>query len=360
MALFQAQPKNREVTVAALKAHLTGAERIPEEKIAVATGVQRELDGVDLFDPACPVEHVVTVEALKEGWDCSFAYVFCSVSRISSATDVEQLLGRVLRMPWARRRAAAGLNKAYAFVCEPSFGAAALALTDKLVKMGFSEEEARENVESQQGEPDAEDGRLFGESAKFAPVFRHEADLAAGADARRLAEALPEGATARATSDDKVEITVFGWVGDAFEAAVKRALPPPARDPFRAAANAFRRAEEHRFSPAERGEMFDIPALIVPVEGEFVLAETDRFLEESEWRIDDHPWRPDEDEFSIRETARGFEIDIKGATVRYEAVGEDRLLPLDAGVKGWTAEALVAWLDREVRQDDIDQRDLFA
>src|SRR3546814_6393626 len=78
---------------------LIETENIPAEKIAVATGDQRGLDGIDLFDPACPIEHVITMEALKEGWDCSFAYVFCSVSRIQSAADVEQLLGRVLRMP---------------------------------------------------------------------------------------------------------------------------------------------------------------------------------------------------------------------------------------------------------------------
>ena len=98
------------------------AENIPESAIAVATGDQRELDGIDLFDRSCPIEYVITVEALKEGWDCSFAYVFCSVSRIHSATDVEQLLGRVLRMPYAKRRRAADLNKAYAYLSEPSSG----------------------------------------------------------------------------------------------------------------------------------------------------------------------------------------------------------------------------------------------
>ena len=67
----------------------------------VVTGELRELDGVDLFDRHCPVECVITIEALKEGWDCSFAYIFCSVSRGRSAVDVEQLLGRVLRMPYA-------------------------------------------------------------------------------------------------------------------------------------------------------------------------------------------------------------------------------------------------------------------
>ncbi len=114
--LFQAQPKNQEVTVAALKKHLMEVEQIPEAKIAVATGDQRELDGLDLFDRNCPIEYVITVEALKEGWDCSFAYVFCSVSRIQSAVDVEQLLGRVLRMPYAKRRRADALNRAYAFL----------------------------------------------------------------------------------------------------------------------------------------------------------------------------------------------------------------------------------------------------
>lgn len=127
IVLLQAQPKNQEVTVEALKKHLMDIEQIPESKIAVATGDQRELDNIDLFDRTCPIEYVITIEALKEGWDCSFAYIFCSVSRIQSATDVEQLLGRVLRMPYAKRRQAPDLNKAYAFLSEPSFGEAARA-----------------------------------------------------------------------------------------------------------------------------------------------------------------------------------------------------------------------------------------
>src|SRR3546814_10321435 len=64
----------RSATVELLKKHLIEVEKIPEEAIVVATGDQRGLDGVDLFDPACKVEHVITVQALKEGWDCSFAY----------------------------------------------------------------------------------------------------------------------------------------------------------------------------------------------------------------------------------------------------------------------------------------------
>ena len=97
--LFQAQNRDQEITVDGLKKHLMDVEQIPEDHIAIATGDQRGLDSIDLFDPKCRIEYVITIEALKEGWDCSFAYVFCSVSRIQSATAVEQLLGHVLRMP---------------------------------------------------------------------------------------------------------------------------------------------------------------------------------------------------------------------------------------------------------------------
>jgi type III restriction enzyme len=99
IVLFQAQPKDQDVTVEKLKQHLIDMEQIPEDRIAVATGDQRDLDSIDLFDPGCRIEYVITIEALKEGWDCSFAYVFCSVSRIRNATAVEQLLERVLGMP---------------------------------------------------------------------------------------------------------------------------------------------------------------------------------------------------------------------------------------------------------------------
>ena len=355
VTLFQAQPKNREVTVQALKKHLVETERVPEERIAVATGVQRALDGIDLFDPACPIEHVITVEALKEGWDCAFAYVFCSVSNIGGATDVEQLLGRVLRMPYAERRADPALNKAYAFVCEPSFGAAARALVDKLVTMGFEEGEAEAHIERAQADLE-EGGALF--SLRASPVFRH-AVAAPEAELPALAKALPEGAEARAADGGAVEVTVAGWPSDAAEKAIAAALPAAERAGFTAAVAAFRRAEAHRFSPAERGERLALPALAAVVQGELQPADTELFMENHDWSLAGHSFRLD-DSFAIRETARGFEIDLKGGSVTYAQIGAEARLPLDAEVEGWTAETLVLWLDRKVRTPDIAQGDLLA
>ncbi len=75
--LFQAEAKNREVTVEVLLEHLISPDGagLDRNEIAVATGTQKELDGINLFDRACRIRYVITVEALKEGWDCSFAAI---------------------------------------------------------------------------------------------------------------------------------------------------------------------------------------------------------------------------------------------------------------------------------------------
>jgi type III restriction enzyme len=94
---------------------------LPENQIKIATGDQKELDGIDIFNPDEPTRYIITVEALKEGWDCSFAYILCSLANVKSDTSVEQLLGRVMRMPYAKTRKSPMLNKAYAYVVSPRF-----------------------------------------------------------------------------------------------------------------------------------------------------------------------------------------------------------------------------------------------
>jgi len=353
--LFQAQPKNQEVTIEVLKKHLMEVEQIPENKIAVATGDQRELDGIDLFDPKCPVEYVITVEALKEGWDCSFAYVFCSVSRIQSATAVEQLLGRVLRMPYAKRRKIDALNRAYAFLSEPSFGEAAKSLVDKLVAMGFEEDEALDSIELAQPSLDADPG-LFGPREKPKPIFKHTVTSTPEvvADLKKR-----EGVSVRETDDGKIEIAVTGRVDVGLEKAIAEALPETERTRFSAAVTKYRLEVKDQLSPAEQGEAFEVPRLVSEIQGAFVFADTDVFMEFHDWSLLDHSSKLSEIEFAIYKTARSFEIDLDGNRVTYQFGGEEEQLALDVEVEGWTPEALVLWLDRQVRQPDIRQSELL-
>lgn len=357
IVLFQAQPRNQEVTVEVLKKHLMDVEQIPEGKIAIATGDQRELDGINLFDRNCPIEYVITVEALKEGWDCSFAYVFCSVSRIQNAVDVEQLLGRVLRMPYAKRRKNADLNKAYAFLSEPSFGEAAKALADKLVAMGFEEEDALDNIEPMQRELD-DQGGLFGPRDKPKPTFKHTVTATPEIlDAIKVVK--HDGVAVRKTDDGKIEIAVTGRVDGGLENLIYETLPEAEKKGFSDAVAKYRVEVKDQLSPAEQGEAFRVPRLMSEIQGVFEFADTDVFMEFHDWSLLDYSPKMDEREFSIHETARSFEIDIDGRHVTYQFASEEEQLSLDIDVEGWTPEALVLWLDRQARQPDIHQSHLL-
>ena len=145
--LIQAEPRSKEdserVTVERVRGFLCDELHIPVEQVAVKTGEQDELAGVDLLSSGCPVRHIITVYALKEGWDCSFAYVLASVANLGQRRAVEQLIGRVLRLPYARVQRAESLNYAYVYSCSPHFGAAADAVRQGLMGNGYTPEDVR-------------------------------------------------------------------------------------------------------------------------------------------------------------------------------------------------------------------------
>lgn len=164
IVLIQAQAKGQEPTPEQVKEYLIQVCGVPEAYIAIATGTTKELTGVDLFAKMCPVRFVITVKALKEGWDCSFAYVLCSLQNIQSAKDVEQLLGRVMRMPYAKARRTEELNNSYANVVSTSTLTAATLLKDRLVEnLGFNRIEA-DSVVEQKEEEESETPELFPET----------------------------------------------------------------------------------------------------------------------------------------------------------------------------------------------------
>ena len=56
---------------------------------------------------------------------------------MSSSKAVEQILGRVMRMPKAKRKLRDDLSNAYAFVASTKFAEAAKALKDGLIVSGY-------------------------------------------------------------------------------------------------------------------------------------------------------------------------------------------------------------------------------
>lgn len=122
IVLFQAQPKISEdaTSFEKLKTKLV-ATGIPAEQIAIKTASVDELKGVDLLTPDCPIRYIITVNALKEGWDCPFAYVLASLANRTSRVDVEQILGRILRQPHVHKHAQGLLNMSYVLASSVDF-----------------------------------------------------------------------------------------------------------------------------------------------------------------------------------------------------------------------------------------------
>ncbi len=143
--LIQAQANRGPVPITpdVVKAALLADFAVTEPEIKIATGSTWELDNVVLGDWNEPARFIITVQALREGWDCPSAYVLCSLAVQNSSTAVEQMLGRIMRLPGAKRKPDERLNRAYAFAATTSFADAARALAEGLVANGFERIEAQ-------------------------------------------------------------------------------------------------------------------------------------------------------------------------------------------------------------------------
>lgn len=282
--LLQAQPRHKDketLTVEVVEKCLLEEHNIPKEQIARATGENKELDNVDINDPECQIRYVITVQALREGWDCPFAYVLCSVAEMRSSTAVEQILGRVMRLPKAKRKKQAALNNAYAFVASRNFYDAASALADGLVQNGFQKQAAAELI------------RPIDEEQPVLPIF--------------------EG------------------------------LTPPDPNP----------------APAEQGQVFKVPKLMVQQNQMFLDFEASRFLE-TVWQLSEYDAELTEEEFpSEFNTGERGEIGIsEEGRVEMQYLGVlHQQMSLLAPDKNWDAARLADWLDRTILHLDILRRE---
>ena len=144
IVLFQAQPKHAEnnETFEKLK-ELLVESGIPEEEIAIKTANINELKHKDLLSPDCKIKYIITVNALQEGWDCPFAYILASLANKTSVVDVEQILGRVLRLPYTSQNKNKVLNLSYVLTCSNDFHATVQKIIAGLNNAGFTEHDYR-------------------------------------------------------------------------------------------------------------------------------------------------------------------------------------------------------------------------
>ncbi len=148
ICLLQAEQEKEsesKIYVGQIKNFLLEELKIPEEQIAIKTATKNEIEKIDLLSPKCPIRYILTVNALKEGWDCPFAYVLISVANIGSTLAVEQTIGRILRLPKASDKKIIELNNSYIYTSSESFSKAGSAVIKGLEQNGYSRADLREN-----------------------------------------------------------------------------------------------------------------------------------------------------------------------------------------------------------------------
>ena len=351
IVLFQAEPQGGAqgggVTVDKLRAHLIEHEHIPAAQIARATGTYKELADQNLMSPQCPIRYVITVEALKEGWDCPFAYVLCSLQMVRSAKDVEQLLGRVLRMPYAKPRTRPALSRAYANVVAQEFAEAADALADRLIEnMGFEALELAAFFAPPQG-------GLFDEAGAPAPA---PAALPILKAAFANAPNLPAETNVVSVAGEAggVVVAVQGLVSEETRVALVAAVPTKKEREALA-----ERIERHNavvtglLAPASRGVVFPpLPRLCLNQQGELELIERQTISSLAQLDLMAH--KADLPGFKLAASSESFEIYMEGAKVKV-ARADGAQGALDAVPTSQTEADLVGWLDGKLRSPYITQ-----
>jgi len=335
------------------------------DEIKISTGKLDELKGINnISEPVCGVRFIITVEKLREGWDCPFAYVLCSLRETRSATAIEQIVGRILRLPKATPKQNAFLNCAFMLALAEGnhLEEVLVELRDALVSNGFTPPEAE---------------------ALIMPTIQPLMPLGVQPKTVTLPPESLDGAVFRAQSavlagkvrmdEPKGEITVFVPLTKADEESLlscvktieARAQVAEAVERVRQIERVFGTGATRVATPYEQQMDFMVPMLCVIEEG--------RLFEFEKTHLIEHPWKLSAKNADLSERydpqkrpgVRAGNIDIQQKTGRVstevvrESDAEDFIGRLHQQVMGfsrdadWTLDELVQWLDSKIEHTDI-------
>jgi type III restriction enzyme len=353
--LIQAERKAADketFTPERVRQHLIEDFQIPADSIAIATGALDELTGKKLGDPDYP-QFIITVDKLREGWDCPFAYVLFSFRNTTSATAVEQVLGRVLRMPHVTRKQREALNRSYAYVVSAELAATVQGLRDGLVQSGFERLETKDLIRTNIDEASNHD--LFTASTDLTiplPVLGTtvaapdtEAVAALPKSLREKIEYVPE--TGTLTVKGGASTTQLKQIADTFK---QPEIAKVVRERLDTQAAIQSAPPSRPKTPAELGVKAQVPLLSINQYSQFDLFDETPLLD-AEWEIDSFDAKLTESEFAHDvEAMRRATLTISQLE-RIECDVYDKLdsqFALFGQEQGWTATDLVTWLDKNI------------
>jgi type III restriction enzyme len=344
--LLQAERRDADhetLTPERVKKALVDDFGIPEREIAIATGTKDEIADINILAENCPFRFIITVDKLREGWDCPFAYVLCSLRNTSSATAAEQILGRILRLPYARKKDHPELNMAYAYLTSSNFAATVESLKDGLVRNGFERQETKELINI----PDeAQTEGLFSQqqtSFTYSTPELPEPELIPDTLMKKI-EITPENGS----------ITLKGSFTETQVKTLQDVFHTPAGK--QAVQEAITRMRLPRKappkSPAEQGALFKVPRLQLR-QGELWEPFEETHLLQGEWSLMDYPCELPS--FSkVNQYPQGGLMYLEKEKVKFTFFQPGTAEPLLFEYQsGWSQVYLVSWLDRNIYDENL-------
>ena len=343
-----------------LRAELVANYGLSADWIKISVGNLDELKDVkDIASPDCLVRVIITVQKLREGWDCPFAYVLCSLRETRSPSAIEQIVGRILRQPGAKLKRHPELNCSYAFSVSDSLMEVLAELREALEGNGFTSAEVAGLVQPRI------QGTLFAPKPETVEFDADEINVS-------KAEAVVSGLAGKAVFDpDKREITIRVPLEKGETEKLAACLKSPeAKTKIRDAAKAVSESDKafggtgegRTPTPYERGVEFAVPRLAVRENGHlFEFEET--YLLERIWKLGDKDAAlPAAYNPLLRDAGRTGTVDIgKRGRVETQVAETDFVAELHQQVQlfntesDWSREELIAWLDSRIPHLDISE-----
>lgn len=340
--------------------------KIAPNDIAICIGGLDEIGERQMEDADFP-RVIITVDKLREGWDCPFAYVMMTFRGTTSKTAVEQVVGRVLRMPHVKRKKREALNRAYCYACSPDFAEVVRSLKDGLVESGFERMDVKDLIHiADSGSADDED--MFDLQEETAVQLPKKSDGSV---------VTPSFKDFTKSQQDKVELSpetgsvIFkGKPSKQLKEQVAAAISTAGGDD---AAEIFKLDMEQNLAPRAKGKspadypsrngaIFEVPRLMLRQEHWFDEFEQSHLLD-GEWTLtDDFDFVLNEEEFSTKaEDLKQFRFEVTSGEVRYTFYQkQEQELLLNQREGGWSKVELVRWLDWNTDFHYADQPDKQA
>jgi type III restriction enzyme len=190
---------------------------------------------MNLLARDCDVRYIITKQALQEGWDCSFAYVLAALTKSQSETAMTQLIGRVLRQPYAVKTGVPELDECYVYSFQHDTAKLVGGIKKNLEGEGLGDVVGRIDVDSDDAEnPDYEPERTLKyrdefkkfEGSIYLPMFAiqegkqwrelsYESDLLAKINWSDIdLSSLDDLALENSTVDEEIRALGFGAAGE--------------------------------------------------------------------------------------------------------------------------------------------------